>query len=68
MAAEKRLATMGVEDTVEERKKMVVRQDKRAAEQREQSGFAAVDADGDKREAICDAAGIGENRRSPRIC
>jgi len=47
---------------------MVVRQDKRAAEQREQSGFAAVDADGDKREAICDAAGIGENRRSPRIC
>jgi putative transposase len=47
LEAEQGLATMGVEDTVEECKKMVGCLDKRAAEEREQSGF--VDAESDKR-------------------
>ncbi len=49
MAAEQGLATIGVEDTVAGRKRMVNRLDERAAEEREQSGFVAVDADADKR-------------------
>jgi REP element-mobilizing transposase RayT len=49
LAAEQGLAVMGVEDTVEGRKKLVERLDKRAAEGRERSGFVAVDADADKR-------------------
>jgi len=49
LAAEQGLATMGIEDTVEGRKKMVERLDKRAAEEREQSGFVVVDADADRR-------------------
>jgi REP element-mobilizing transposase RayT len=49
LAAEQGLAAMGVEDTVEGRKKLVERLDKRAAEERERSGFVAVDADADKR-------------------
>jgi|GEM_PF-62435 len=49
LAAEQGLAAMGVEDTVEGRKKLVERLDKRAAEEREQSGWVALDADADKR-------------------
>ena len=49
LAAEVGLGTMGVEDTAEGRKKMVERLDKRAAEERERSGFVAVDAGADKR-------------------
>jgi putative transposase len=49
LAAKQGLAAMGVEDMVEGRKKLVERLDKRAAEERERSGFVAVDADADKR-------------------
>ena len=49
LAAEQGLGTMGVEDTAQGRKKMVERLDKRAAEERERSGFVAVDAGADKR-------------------
>ncbi|MFM8831397.1 MAG: transposase [Spartobacteria bacterium] len=49
LAAEAGLATMGVDDTAEGRQKMVERLDKRAAEERERSGFVVVDADADKR-------------------
>ena len=49
LAAEQGLATMGVDDTAEGRKQMVERLDKRAAEERAQSGFVAVAADADKR-------------------
>jgi REP element-mobilizing transposase RayT len=49
LAAEQGLLTMGVEDTAEGRKEMIARLDKRAAEERERSGFVVVDADADKR-------------------
>ena len=49
LAAEQGLAAMGVEDSVEGRKKLVERLDRRAAEERERSGWVAVDADADKR-------------------
>jgi REP element-mobilizing transposase RayT len=49
LAAEEGLLTMGVEDTAEGRKQMIARLDKRAAEERERSGFVVVDADADKR-------------------
>jgi putative transposase len=48
LAAGRGLAAMGVEDTVEGRKKLVERLDKRAAEERERR-WVAVDADADKR-------------------
>lgn len=49
LAAEQGLAAMGVEDSAEGRKKMIERLDKRAADERERSGWVAVDAAEDKR-------------------
>jgi len=49
LAAGQGLAIMGVEDSVEGRKKMIERLDKRAVEERERSGWVAVDAEADKR-------------------
>ena len=49
LAAEQGLAAMGVEDTVDGRKMLFERLDKRAAEERERSGWVTVDADADKR-------------------
>jgi REP element-mobilizing transposase RayT len=49
LAAESGLATMGVEDTAEGRKMLVERLDKRVAEERERSGFVAVEAGVDRR-------------------
>jgi REP element-mobilizing transposase RayT len=49
LAAEQGLAAMGGEDSAEGRKKVIERLDKRAAEERERSGWVTVDAAEDKR-------------------
>ena len=68
LAAEQGLATMGVEDTVAGRKKWLIAWTNARPKSVSRVGLWLWMRVPTNEEAICDAAGIGENSCSPRSC